>query len=309
MVKKTYNPIKREETYQNGFLPQIPIPGPKCAIVLIARKEGCKMKVIDNESKIKGTELKRGKYDYLAEIDKHSYNIQIEINVMSNDQVSYFTIFFSGIATVRDPDIVYQEQIRDVAQHIENGILTNIQSMAKNYNISQRDYLLHDIENKYNIPEYLDCGISVSNINVLVKSDEHYEKLLEEKRRIRYQRELDKEKGDAADEARQRFSDPGTASFKEYIDGNITALEANEHMREEQEKNFDLKMRQAQEFIKFGQQLENADWIDKEQMSKNATEVLQNLLSGSGSVSDKHRVSMNNTDELDTQDIYREFED
>ena len=76
MVKKTYNPIKREETYQCGFLPKIPIPEPKCAILLIARREGSRMMVISDESKIKGSDIKKGKYDYLAEIDMHQYNIQ-----------------------------------------------------------------------------------------------------------------------------------------------------------------------------------------------------------------------------------------
>lgn len=309
MVKKTYDPIKREETYKNGFLPQIPVPEPDCAIVLIARKEGSKMVVIDRESKIKGTEIRKGKYDYLVEIDKHSYNIQIEIKVMSSDQVSYFTVLFSGMAAIKYPDIIYQEQIRDVAQHIENGVLSRLQNLAKKYNISEIDDLSHDIENEFKTPEYIDGGIGVRDISVLVKSDEHYEKLLEEKRKIRYQRELDREKSDAADEARQRFSNPGIASYTEYIDGNVSALEANENMREEMDKNLDLKVRQAEKIIKLGLQLEDEGWIEKEQMKKNAAEVMQNLLSSSESVSDKQRISMNSIDEIEAKEIYRKFED
>lgn len=309
MVKKTYNPIKREETYQCGFLPKIPIPDPKCAILLIARKEGSRMLVIAGESIIKGSQIKKGKYDYLAEIDMHQYNIQIEFNAMSNDQVSDFTISFSAVASVTEPDIVYQEQIKDVAQHIENGILADIQSIAAECDISEKDFLKRSIENKFGAQVYIDNGISVSNINVLVKSDAEYEKLLAEKRKIRYKRMLDKDKGEAADEAKLRFSDAGTASYKEYIEGNITASEANAQWREENEKIFNMKIQQAQEFMKVGQQLENSDWVNKEQLSQRASEVLQGFTLGGGNSSTSNRIAMKNQSEAEDSNLYKEIED
>ncbi len=309
MVKKTYNPIKREDTYQCGFIPKIPIPEPKCAILLIARREGYRMMVITDESKIKGSDIKRGKYDYLAEIDMHQYNIQIEFNAMSNDQVSDFTISFSAVAVVIEPDIVYREQIKDVAQHVENGILADIQGMAAECDISERDFLKRSIENKFGAQVYIDNGISVSNINVLVKSDAEYEKLLAEKRKIQYQRILDKEKSEAANEAKQRFSDAGTASYKDYIEGNKTASEANAQWREESQKNFNMKVQQAQEFMKVGQQFEDSDWVNKEQLSQRAAEVLQGFMLGGGNSSTSNRIAMKNQSETEDSNIYREFED
>lgn len=309
MVKRTYNPIKREETYQSGFLPKIPIPEPKCAILLIARREGSRMMIITDESKIKGSHIKRGKYDYLAEIDMHQYNIQIEFNAMSNDQVSDFTISFSAIAVVTEPDIVYRAQIKDVAQHIENGILADIQGMAIECDISERDFLKRSIENKFGAQIYIDNGISVSNINVLVKSDEEYEKLLAERRRIRYKRMLDKDKSDAANEAKLWFSDAGSASYKEYIEGNITALEANAQWREENEKTFNMKMQQAQEFMKVGQQFEDSDWVNKEQLSQRAAEVLQGFTLDGGNSSVSSRIAMKNQSETVDSNLYREIED
>ena len=309
MVKKTYNPIKREETYQNGFLPIIPIPAPKCAIILIAKKAGSSMMVITDQSKIRKSDIKKGKYDYLVEIDTHQYNIQVEFKATSNDQISDFTISFSGIAAVTEPDIVYREQIRDVAQHIEDGILAEIQSMAANCRISERDLLKEDIENRFGAQVYIDSGISVSNISILIKSDEQYEKLMAEKRRIRYQRELDKEKSEAANEAKQQFGDPGTASFKEYIDGNISVSEAKERWLEEQENNFNMRIHQAREIIKLGQELEGTDWEDKNVIEKKASQVLQGLLASNENTSNDNRISMNTEDSAEDLDIYREYED
>lgn len=60
MIKKTYNPIKREEPYQNGFMPKIPIPAPKCAIILIAKRAGFSMMAITEQSKVKNLRYKRG---------------------------------------------------------------------------------------------------------------------------------------------------------------------------------------------------------------------------------------------------------
>lgn len=307
MVKRTYNPIKREEAYQNGLMPKIPIPEPKCAIVLIARREGSRTKVITNESRIKASDIRKGKYDYLAEIDMHQNNIQIEIKAMSRDQVSDFTITLSGIAVVTEPDIIYREQIKDVAQHIENGVMTELQSMAADFDISEWDYLKRDIEEKFGAHVYIDSGISVNSISVLVKSDENYGRLLEEKRKIRYQRELDKDKSEAAEEAKQRFRDHGTASYKEYIDGNMSAAEANAQWREEQEKTFDMQMRQAQGFIQVGEQLENTDWVDKDQIARRAEEVLQGFTLGGGSSNSGNRIGMKGNG-MDDSDIFREIE-
>lgn len=309
MIKKTYNPIKREEPYQNGFMPKIPIPAPKCAIILIAKKAGFGMMAITEQSKVKKSEIQKGKYDYLAEIDMHQYNIHIEIQATSNDQISDFTIAFSGVAEVTEPDVVYREQIRDVAQHIENGILADIQSMAANCRISERDFLKQNIENRFGAQVYVDSGISVRNINVLVRCDAHYEKLLEEKRRIHYQKELDEVKSKAADEAKQRFSDPGTAAYKEYIEGSKTASEANALWREEEERNFDMRIRQAKEYMKVAQQFENAEWVNSDQISQNATQILQRLAAGDDGVSAQSRISMQNKDKKEDINLYGEFED
>lgn len=309
MVKKTYNPIKREEEYQNGFMPVIPIPAPKCAIILLAKKAGSGMLVLTEHSRIKKSDIKKGKYDYLAEIDTHQYNIQIEFKATSSDQISDFTVSFSGVAEVIEPDVVYREQIRNVAQHIENGILAEIQSMAADCRISERDFLKQNIENRFGAQVYIDSGISVSNINVLIKSDEQYERLMAEKRRIQYQRELDQMKSEAANEAKQQYGDAGTASFKEYIDGNITVSEAKERWREEEERDFNMRIHQAKEIIKIGQQLEGTDWEDKDVIERKASQVLQGLLSSGENTSSGGRISMNTEDVADSQNIYRELED
>lgn len=309
MIKKTYNPIKREETYQNGFMPKIPIPAPKCAIILIAKKAGSGMMVITDQSKIKKSDIQKGKYDYLAEIDMHQYNIQIEFKATSNDQISDFTILISGVAAVTEPDIVYREQIRDVAQYIENGILADIQNMASDCRISERDFLKQNIENRFGAQVYIDSGISVWNINVLVKSDEQYEKLLKEKREIIYQTELDEVKSKAADEAKQRFSDPGTAAFKEYIEGSKTASEANAQWRQEEEKNFDMKIRQAKEYMKVAQQFEDADWVNGDQIRQSATQILQALSANTESASASSRISMKDKDKVEDSNLYGELED
>lgn len=309
MVKKTFNPIKKEDTYEYGFLPKIPIPEPKCSILLIARKAGSRMMVITDRTRIKSSDIKRGKYDHLAEIDMHQYNIQIEFNAMSNDQVSNFTISFSAVAAVIEPDIVYREQITDVAKHIEDGILADIQGMAAGCDISEKDFLKQNIENKFGSQGYIDSGISVSNINVLVKSDKEYEAFLKEKRKIQYDSMLNKDKSEAANEAKMLYRDPGTAFYKEVVEGKMTAAEANARWREEEKKDFDMEMEKMKEFIKVGQQLEDSGWVNIEQLQQKAAESLQGFTLGGGSESAGSRIDMKDQSETEDDNLYREIED
>ncbi|MBE7722295.1 MAG: hypothetical protein E7243_22665 [Lacrimispora celerecrescens] len=131
MIERTFNPILKEEAFKRSFFSKIPIPGPKKAVLLLSGAGGAEPLLIENGTQVRLADIRRGKYDQLVEIDLHPYNISFKEEVYSKDNISKFTVTVTATANVKEPDIVYQEQVHDVTQCVQDHTLAQIQEKAQ----------------------------------------------------------------------------------------------------------------------------------------------------------------------------------
>lgn len=275
MNQSTYNPILHEEEYKNGLFPNVPIPGHGQAILLVARTLNYRTLLIDKS--VKPSIIRKGKYDYLVEIDMHPRNIGINMEAMSSDHVSKFKIYIAATAVVVDPDLVYREKINDVAHYIKNGIESEIRGIAHKYKLSQFEFFKQDIENCLSAHGYIDGGLNISNIHVNVEGDEAFINKQQKIREIVDKAEIDQSIIIATEAAKEKFADRDTAIYSEYVTGNISALEAYEKKKKGEANDFDENIRRGKELFNLGKEFSQESWVNDRVMSKIAEETLNSV--------------------------------
>ncbi len=72
MKINTYNPIKSEEAYTTSFFSADSICGPKDRYTSVQNRTSAKMVITEN-TKVKTSDIKRGKFNWQVEIDMHSH--------------------------------------------------------------------------------------------------------------------------------------------------------------------------------------------------------------------------------------------
>ena len=123
MVLKTYDPIINEKKGKRSFFERLPIPEQGRAILLSSTISNLRMVCITRNTNIPMRELNLRKYDHQIDIDLTPHEIYFKNEVLSQDNVSKFSIMVSASARVSDPEKVYQERIRDVGQQVERNLL------------------------------------------------------------------------------------------------------------------------------------------------------------------------------------------
>ena len=135
MIKTTYNPILRTETYKSSFFAKIPLPGMNSVILLTAGDDFRRALCIRQGSDIKPADVRRGNYSRLIEIDTSSHYIEMEFNLLSMDNVSSFILKAGMTAAVTDPIAFMEEGITDAAARVEMELKPIFQGMADEYEI------------------------------------------------------------------------------------------------------------------------------------------------------------------------------
>lgn len=286
MVTETFNPIIKEEAYKAGFFPIIPVPGPKRAILLYSSVLKGRPLIILNETIVKTSDIRKGKYDQLAEIDLHPNNIRFKEELASDDSVSKFSVTVSATAIVTEPDVVYEEQISDVARLVSDTFVNQLQDMASDHSIRDVAGLKYEIKDALGDGGYVGKGISIQNINVVVKSDEKYEQLVRSKTDLDYKLELERKKAESSKELYQMYQNDVVAIFSEMAAGNITAEEAVKKTKEGLSKDFDERLRQIRAATEYIKELEKDDMIDKDNTLRKVKDLLNGLVTSIPSVSE-----------------------
>lgn len=313
MIEATFNPILKEEAYKNSFFPVIPIPGPKKAIILIASgmKKGALM--ITNDTKVKTADIKKGKYDQLVEIDLHPNNICIREDVVSDDNISRFTVTIMATASVTEPDVVYEEQIRDVAGLAETVFLSQIQDIASEFSIRDNAGLKRAIRDALGDVSYLGNGISINSISVNVQIDKKYEELLKNRKNLEYNVELETEKANAAKMMQSIYPDNMTAVFSQFAVGEITSEEAVRRSKKGLSEDFNERIRQIKEVTEYIKELERDEMINKGDTINNVHALLNGIVSSIPSIPLNDKIGDTKAVEMiehKTEDnIYTAFED
>lgn len=262
---------------------------------------------------MKTSEIRKGKYDQLVEIDLHPNNIRLKEELASDDSVSKFSVTISATAFVTEPDVVYEEQISDVARLVSDVFFNQLQDMASDHSIRDVAGLKYDIKDALGNGGYVGKGISIQNINVVVKSDEKYEQLVRSKTDLDYKLELERKKAESSKELHQLYQNDVVAIFSEMAAGNITAEEAVNKTREGLSKDFDERLRQIRAATEYIKELEKDDMIDKGNTLHKVRELLNGLVTSIPSVSEiseKEQKQLAFEEEDETKDsMYEPFDD
>lgn len=273
MKINTYNPIKSEEAYITSFFPQIPYAAPKTAILLCRTGTSAKMVITEN-TKVKTSDIKRGKFNWQVEIDMHSHSVAFRDQYLSRDNVSKFEIEIRATASVVEPDSVYEQGVADVAEAIEEEMRGRIQEAASRYDLDSSPQLREAIKAELGDFYQLDSGIQVNNMNVLVRMDPKYEKL---KERTQYERI----KAAEAQKLQEIYQDDYTAIFAEVAEGSITAAEASDRMKKSLSDDFDERLRQLRAAAPFANELKEKDLVRASGVANQMEQMIQTLLADS----------------------------
>lgn len=314
MKEKTFNPVLKEETYKSSFFPVIPIPGQKKAILLLSSITKAEPFVITNDTKVGTKTIRKGKYDQLVEIDMHPYNIKTKIEAVSNDDVSEFLIELTATAEVTEPEVVYSAHVLDVAAFVKESLAAQIQDIASEFSVYDSAALKKTLKQELGNICYLGNGISINSINIIIRLDEKYEKLLKSKRDLNYNVELEENKANAAERMKSVYSDNITAVFSRFAAGEISAEEAISRSKEGISEDFDERMRQYKEMMSYLKELENQDMIDNSNVRAKAealvdgifTSVPEMMLDSQGTTT---KSLENGEAEKVQQNIYEIFQD
>lgn len=216
-------------------------------------------------------------------------------------------------AFVTEPDVVYEEQIRDVARFVEASFLTQIQEIASDFSIRDSANLKREIKDALGSVCYLENGISISNVSVMVQVDKEYEKLLRENRNLEYNTEFERKKAEAAKQMKEIYDDNITAIFSEFAAGNISSEEAIARSKKGLSQDFDERMRQIEKVTEYIKGLERDEMINKGDTLNKVNTLLNGLVSSVQNISleDKgnEEQALEEREQAPAQEVYQSFED
>lgn len=280
MATNTFNPIVRNEAYENGFYPIIPIAGPKKAILLISKHNKSQPLLIENQSRIGRKQIKAGKFDWLVEIDLHPHNIRIEDKVLCSDQVSKFDITLVATATVTEPVLIYEEQIIDIRKPVEDALMMRIQDMAIEYPIEEVSLLRQEI--KYFLGDVYDMneGIRLTNFSIIVQADEKLKEQVGKIRDIKYIRQYENERAKTSTELGELYYNTTTAAFAEAAAGNISVNDALEMAKKGQSADFDERLRQIEKVGDVISKVQGEGTIAEGALSEQMGKLLRGTIGG-----------------------------
>lgn len=251
MVQDTYNPIIKEEVFKRSFLVKVPIPSPNSAILLMTRENIGQALCIKKNSLATPAEVRRGKYDYLVEIDTNTHFIKMKSEVISADNVSKFHVEISMTAAVTDPIMFYEERVTNVGKRIESELVPVLQDNAYEYDVEDVNDFRAVLRNELGNFTLVKCGITLSNFNIAVQVDEKYKAHLLHRKDLKYKEQIDQEKAEIAKKMSDVYSDGVTAAFAEFADGKIDSMEALELIRKNKSADFDANMEKVQRAVEF----------------------------------------------------------
>lgn len=269
MVIKTYDPILEEGNYINKFFAEIPVPKSGTEIILYATSTGKKL-FITKEPGIKPKDIHKGKYDRKIVIDMHSKPVSFREEYQSRDAGVNFNIEVNASVKVTEADVVWENDIHDVAQILEREMSPKISDAAAMYSLDDVRVLQQDLRNILGDFFLADMGISIQGISYIVKLEEAHEQLL----KIRsYERNRSK----TAREISDMYQDDIVAVFADVADGSITPEEASERARKSLSSNFDERMRQLRAVRDYVEESRNKDLANHEQVLEQMDNLLKSL--------------------------------
>lgn len=313
MVQKTYNPIIREEEVKISFFPKLPVPGINKAILMLSTIANSAPLCITRDANIKVADIRGKKYNRQIEIDMQPHDIGFKDEFISQDNVSKFTVTITATASVTNPEQIYENHITDVCSCIEMALTDQIQEIAANYSIDDNHNLRHELKEDISSISYFENGISLRNVNVVVRVDEKYQQFLAKNLDIKYQTELESSKAKAGKKMKEIYDDQIAAIFSGVAAGEIGVEEAITRSKANLSKDFDERMRQIKEVTAYIKSLEQDEMIDNKETLKNVNALLNGMMSSISNLSIESSGGasgiLEDQEQKAADNIFRPFED
>lgn len=273
MILTTYDPITAEKAYTVSFFPKIPYAGPQKALIL-SGNGGERRLVITENTRVKTSDLKRGKFSRMAEVDIQPHTVAFKEKYLSVDRVSKFEIEIRATAQVREPEQVYEQGIHDVAQALLEEMEGHLQELAAAYELEESGRLREAVKSELGDYYQLNSGIEVRGIRVSVRMEQQYEKL-------RAKTQYEKAKAVEAKKLQNVYTDSSTAILAELAEENITAEEAVRRMKKGLSEDFDERIRQVRAVAALAEELQNQDFLKGSGVAEQMGKAVQELISDS----------------------------
>jgi len=278
MVEKTYNPMIQEKSIKLGIFQRLPVPDLKRAVILLSTISDSPILCITHDTNLKMSALAGKKYNRQIDIDLSPHDISFKNEVLSQDNISKFTITVTITVSVSDPERVYLEQVTNVGRYIESYLMDKIEDQASRFSIRDSIALKQELKEDIESIRYLESGIKLEHVHITVRIDEKYEAFLEQKQSMRYRTELERDKAKASEEMRSIYQDQITAIFSNFVTGEIGIEEAIQRSKKEMSQDFDERMRQIKEATNYIKSL-GEDMLDNENMVKSVQALLNSMIS------------------------------
>lgn len=282
MIKKTYNPVIRDEAYKTTLFARIPVPRPNSVIVLTAGSDVGRSLCIRTGADVKPSELRKSDYNRLTEIDTGEHYIEIEMSLLSKDNVFSFIVDTSMTAAVSDPVLFLEEGIRDAAARIEAEMKPVLQELAEEYEIEDVRDFRDAVRNEMTHFALAKCGITLRGCAVNVRGDDQYLEYIRKRKKLTHKVQFEEEKAESARKISRFYSDPITSIFSEVADGKITAAQAIEKIRQNRDADFASNLKRAEQAMDLITKWRNDGIVSEEKIQSMIMPLLSEMINGTG---------------------------
>ncbi len=124
--------IIREEKYQNGLFPKMPITGKRGAAFIFTG--GYSNDVVVNEYTT-AKQIRKGKYTTLVEVSTLPYIKEIYFESPSKDTHYTFEVYVKAVIQVKDPITFYENRNIDVNAYFKNLFSLDVKKITRKYSI------------------------------------------------------------------------------------------------------------------------------------------------------------------------------
>lgn len=282
----TFDPIIQSTNYINKLFPEIPVPKAGTEILLYASSSNKKL-LLTQTPGIKPKDIRKGKYDRKIVIDVRETSVSFRREYQSRDIGVNFDIEVKASVKVTEPDLVWENDIHNVAQALEREMNPRIMKEVVLYGVDDVADLRRDLGIRIGSQFLEGTGISIREISYIVKLEEAHERIMKNKF-------LEEKRSRAAREISEMYRDEIVAVFAGVADGTMNPEEAARRARKSLSSNFDERMRQLREVMSFIEDARGKDLANKEQVMTQMDKLMQNL-SIVGGPSEQERISENIT--------------
>lgn len=266
-MSMVFNPIIREEKFSNGFFTMVPNPQAGTAIILSVKEKTDGMRVIDWNNRITPKEVKKGKYDWLVEVDVMPHAMEIEMQTMSANHIYSFKIKLRVRVTVIDPKRIYLSGIRDMENAVRNSLEGVIDECSEECEIHEIKRLKEKIRENFSVAYDMEEGFRVEVQNIIVDMDEQVKAQLREKEDLVVKKQLREKEVEMANELYNKYG-PETGMFINIIKGEKNPEEIEKYRRTERAEEFNTQINMAERTMELFQKMQDSGMISENDMQK-----------------------------------------